>query len=446
MVKDAFRPLWVVVSLLVADVCHAWIWDARDPAHVARNAPVIVTGEIVSIDVADPGTRVFDVAHIKISRVHKNLLSGVQVKTGKEINVRMVGKNCRTRISTDLRYPVGTKALWLIFLEKDGHFYISKRPEQRLPVATLEKFYLRGVLRVRRGPYTKLQWLKRPEKAGPGTHQLVKQDDLAELRPEIDRVVTVLIDEDKPLGERLAFAADQPFKIRRPVINQIIGLRTPGVFVQDPSSDSRRRSALSATRTTNHRLRGRQKIQKQVLLFFLRNDKTTNMRAASASGLGVVKPMDQETIDALTKVILNEEPMVRLMAAQTVGFCQPADATDMSRVHDALLKAMETDDVTESFSVARASTRALGFRKSQAARDRIAALFKKHRTDVKVAVTCAEALGKIGGADLVVLEAAHVALASKNWNIRHRAAMSLQNLPAKNQCPSLCITSRMKCG
>ena len=42
----------------------------------------------------------------------------------------MHGQKRRMAASTDLLYPINTKGVWFIFLNKDGHFTICERPEQ----------------------------------------------------------------------------------------------------------------------------------------------------------------------------------------------------------------------------------------------------------------------------------------------------------------------------
>ena len=134
---------------------------ALAPSSVAAECPVIVTGEIVKIDqfaakapdrFGGKTIRLLDVAHIRISQVNKNLLTGVSTKVGQTITARMHPPKGR-RIAgvpvmtycLDLHYKLGTKALWMLYLQEDGHFYINRRPEQRQPVGSYDKIKGRTV-------------------------------------------------------------------------------------------------------------------------------------------------------------------------------------------------------------------------------------------------------------------------------------------------------------
>ncbi len=236
--------------------------------------------------------------------------------------------------------------------------------------------------------------------------RVIISDSLAHIRPEINRVVDVLIDQSKPMRDRLAYAADQRFEVRRQVLNEVMRLRHP-------------------------------RFQKAVFLYFLRNDKVANMRTTSASGLLNVAPMDQETVDALVHAVETDEKMVRISACGALGRAEPAPGTDMGKAVAVLLAAVDERDAPEEWSVARTAARALGRLKHTAARSRIVRLFKDHSANLKIAWSCAEALAELGGADDVVLDAVHVALGSRNWNLRHFAATAVKKVSSKKAVPFL---------
>ncbi len=126
-------------------------WKLYDQRSITRLAPIIVLGEIVQIDVAraqertSKPPRYLDKAHIKIEKVYKNQLTDVKVAEKGEILALMHSSNATVpgsetpngsalsyRVSTDLRYPVGTRAVWFLFLQSDGEFHINCHPQQCL--------------------------------------------------------------------------------------------------------------------------------------------------------------------------------------------------------------------------------------------------------------------------------------------------------------------------
>ncbi|MHC4507320.1 MAG: HEAT repeat domain-containing protein [Planctomycetota bacterium] len=225
--------------------------------------------------------------------------------------------------------------------------------------------------------------------------RVIISNSLANIRPEINRVVDVLIDQSKPMRDRLAYAADQRVDVRRQVLNEVMRLRHP-------------------------------KFQK-----------AANMRTASASDLGYVAPMEQETVDALVHAVETDEKMVRVFACQALGMAELAPGTDMGKALAVLLAAVDERDASEEWSVARTAVRALGRLRHTAARSRIVRLVKDHSANVQVAWCCAEALVELGGADDVVLDAVHVALGSKNWNLRHFAARAVKKVSSEKAVPFL---------
>lgn len=131
------RRIACVVSLIVV-VCFAAktlaCWDAVHPDVFARGCPLIISGAVEKIDVAPAGQdRAFDVAYIKAAMIQTNSLKDVPLKKGDLVPVRMSSIKSRVRVSTDLRYPVGTAGTWLIVLGDDGHFYVNRHPVQLQP-------------------------------------------------------------------------------------------------------------------------------------------------------------------------------------------------------------------------------------------------------------------------------------------------------------------------
>src|SRR3954468_13544293 len=119
MLRLLLAPGLALLAAAPAPAC----WMAVDPAVFARGCPVIVRGPIVAIDDGPAGRdRADDVAHVRVDEVVRNDLTDVPLKAGDRLAVRMVSARSRVRESTDLRYPVGTEAIWLVVLTARGEF------------------------------------------------------------------------------------------------------------------------------------------------------------------------------------------------------------------------------------------------------------------------------------------------------------------------------------
>jgi hypothetical protein len=142
-----------VLVLLLAQYCAAGCWVNYPQSVIGSRAPIIVVGEIVAIDTATAQgkerdvLRYLDAAKIKVEKVYKNALKDVTVAEKGELTVFMhstnqsvpgsepkEGQRLRFEKSTDLSYKVGTRAVWFLFLQSDGKFYINRHPQQCLPL------------------------------------------------------------------------------------------------------------------------------------------------------------------------------------------------------------------------------------------------------------------------------------------------------------------------
>ncbi len=143
-------------------------WKGIDPQAFAWRCPVIVTGTITHIDTGCPADDpTHDTAHITVSAVHKALLKDLPVRARGEVWVRMSARHAKVRRSTDLWYPVGTTALWLLELREDGFPHVDTHPVQRQPVGK-EREVTRGELVRVSGPggggtgtHTRAEWIAR---------------------------------------------------------------------------------------------------------------------------------------------------------------------------------------------------------------------------------------------------------------------------------------------
>jgi hypothetical protein len=151
MTRPTTRSLLAVGCVLAMAVrSPASSWQNYPQSVIGSHAPIIVLGEIVAVDVAkgqekELGTlRFLDRATIRVERVYKNALSDLAVKD--EIGAYMhstdmsvpgssrKGEVQRYSTSRDLRYRVGTRGVWFLFLTPEGNLVIHRHPQQLLPL------------------------------------------------------------------------------------------------------------------------------------------------------------------------------------------------------------------------------------------------------------------------------------------------------------------------
>lgn len=122
----------ILLLSALTPVALAACWASIDPQGLAEDCPIIVTGTIEKIVEAAPGgVRSDDIASLRIEAIARNELTDVPLKVGDLLAVRMISRNNATRLSTDLNYPVKTRAVWMVMLTSKGEFRIDKRPEQK---------------------------------------------------------------------------------------------------------------------------------------------------------------------------------------------------------------------------------------------------------------------------------------------------------------------------
>jgi hypothetical protein len=138
-----------LLALALSPTLVSSCWNLLSQSSIASAAPIIVSGEIIKIDVAKDQfvqhktARFLDVAHIRIDKVYKNVLTDVNVAPLGQITALMHssdysvpgseqpnGTKLSVLTSTDITYKKGTKAVWFLFLHKDGKFYINDHPQQ----------------------------------------------------------------------------------------------------------------------------------------------------------------------------------------------------------------------------------------------------------------------------------------------------------------------------
>jgi len=94
-------------------------------SQVVKGSPVVVVGKIEAIDVAKASEeRVYDIAHITVSKVLKNTLEGYPIKVGDKLPLSMPSVNNKVQISTDLHFKKGTEGVWILEI-KDKTFWAT---------------------------------------------------------------------------------------------------------------------------------------------------------------------------------------------------------------------------------------------------------------------------------------------------------------------------------
>lgn len=86
---------------------------------VVSNSPVVIVGEMIEIKSAKPkeGERAFDIAYIRVEKVLKNTLPNYPIKVGDKMPLSMPSAKNSMMATTDIRYPVKTKGIWILDLE-----------------------------------------------------------------------------------------------------------------------------------------------------------------------------------------------------------------------------------------------------------------------------------------------------------------------------------------
>jgi hypothetical protein len=148
-------------------------WRAIEPSAFASTCPIVVSGTIARIDpYAGDAERGHDIAYIAIHQILKNDLNDEPLRVGGHVKAKMCSTRNRVRVSTDIRYELGTGGIWLITMAKDGSLHIDQHPVQRQPQD--KPFVMRELVSVTRdgtiiGRYTKKEWLERGDSADKKT-------------------------------------------------------------------------------------------------------------------------------------------------------------------------------------------------------------------------------------------------------------------------------------
>jgi len=107
----------ILFALMVASAAVAR-WAELPLEKVVRQSHVVVIGEITNITVAPPPEEIdqyqFDVADITVQEVLLNTLTNQVIKPKQELPLSMPSIRNNVQISTDIRYKIGSKGIWIL--------------------------------------------------------------------------------------------------------------------------------------------------------------------------------------------------------------------------------------------------------------------------------------------------------------------------------------------
>jgi hypothetical protein len=374
---------------------NAGCWAEIDPIAYARQCPIIVRGTISRIEPGQPmgNERIFDIAIVTIDKVFKNTLGDEPtVKDGGFVRVLMVSKRNAKRVSTDLSYPVGTAAIWLIDIRPDAQLHIDLRPEQRQPLAKEGNFLRHGAFKAEVEKVLRIKGAK-PRPAPTKAELLASRKEQERQAKERARAAEAAHQRVIDLASYLAAAPH-------------LGAEHLRRF--DQASEMVRRDVFNLSRD-QVKLTG-----PNWLVFsshMLRHEPSDNVRAAAASWLDAT---DKPQAALLRQAIKDRSEFVRGTACRRLQDC-PEPGT-------AALVAGSLADKSWWVRMAAVDTLGrLGDRKQSAA---LLALFAKEGTKEDNVHHFAEALARLGETD-ASLDCVQLCLKSDNENVRHFGVLAL---------------------
>ena len=396
------------ISLAGADVRGSWA--GLDPAGFAHGCPVIVSGEIVRIDEAATKAagrvggraRVLDVAHIRIAAVHRNVLTDVEAKVGGTIPARMNSKRDTIATSIDLRYPVGTKALWLLVLREDGHLYLNRHPVQRQPVRAARKVLARlprEVSLTKDGrtttrTHTIKEWLAAQREGRRRQSEARKRQEAVQAKAR--GAVRDLYTQGQLQEARLPTLLKLPAAVRSELIN--MRPEVLGIAAEDAGA---------------------------VRCYLAEHDPVENHRVRALSGLSVGCGYPRGR-PILLKALKDASRRVRLFACQTLMFTKDKTA--------AVAVAPLLTDVDRE--VRLTAVRTLGWLGGAEHVEPILDLYAREKPGMDDQWYFADALGRLGE-QTVSLRAAASAMKSRNWNVRYFAVLAISFNQSRSVVPAI---------
>ena len=322
----------VSIFLLPALTVHsqASCWALVVQSAIGNEAPVVVTGEIVQVDVAPAAARSFDIAHIRVTEIHKNELGDYPLQIGQSIRARMHGKNRQSTISTDLRYELGKQAIWYVYLNDDNVFSICDHVQQCRPVKEGPAIgqrrevlveLLRDGRKVARNPMTRAKWIARQKDRK--ARRAAAMEAEREQRDHIHKLRSALSLDGEFQEERMQAILDAPQEVRRQIVNS--NPNSSRFEPMDEANFTRMQIALLG-RDSDVMIRtlaasklgykGDYRIARKPLLRALASPDVQVRRFACQS---IKQRADKTAAAEVRKLLDDEAPEVRIMAVWALG-------------------------------------------------------------------------------------------------------------------------------
>jgi hypothetical protein len=138
---------------LLAGRSAACCCERIDPKVLASSSPLIVTGTIVRVE---PGAAAWgaDLAHVRVEAVHRTVFTDVRAEPGCDLPF-VVQDHLRDASDRVLRHPVGTRAIWIVFVGEDGSLSIHHHVDRLSEL---------GAIPAENARYSKAEWVARQER------------------------------------------------------------------------------------------------------------------------------------------------------------------------------------------------------------------------------------------------------------------------------------------
>lgn len=134
------KIMLLVIATLMASTAFA-CWEDIPLDEVIQNSDVVIIGEITSINVAEPPKQAeqyqYDIAQITVQKVILNTLKNKVIEPNQKLPLSMPSINNKLHLSTDLRYRIGKKGIWILKFQ-NGKFW-AKYPKDYQPMSSKEK-------------------------------------------------------------------------------------------------------------------------------------------------------------------------------------------------------------------------------------------------------------------------------------------------------------------
>jgi hypothetical protein len=299
MMRHIFPLIILAVSGSAAWSC----WSEIAPSAFALDCPVIVAGSIEEVVEAAPGgLRADDSAKIRIDAIFRNELTDLPLKIGDLFPVKMISKNNQLRTSTDLNYPLKTKAVWLVKLTSKGEFRIDIHPVQKQPYQ-LElklKFGLRD--KVMKAGKEAVPALANPNGTQSKAEWIVAMKRMDEERVKARAAHDFQQKAIRALAKRFADADELTDEVWKAYHHADIDVRRSVLQL------SLHEQPMSGPRFA------------ELARGVLQQEKDDNVRTHAVSQLAYCRDPGPKGVEVLASALRDKSPSVRLFACQSVKF------------------------------------------------------------------------------------------------------------------------------